>query len=144
MMPGSSSIQPTLTPLYLRHNEGGGVDDSVSTQSQEKSLEKHDKGYLCKVCNRLITKDEQRCSMNGKQQHTFFNPAGVVFEIGCFSKAEGCSVVGNPSTEFSWFAGASWRYALCVNCLSHLGWYYEGETTSFFGLILTNITEGEL
>jgi hypothetical protein len=78
-------------------------------------------------------------SPDGSWTHTFFNPAGIVFEIICFSTAPGCLVQGPSSTEFSWFAGFTYRLAFCGNCLTHLGWFYESRDSSFFGLILKKL-----
>ncbi len=82
-----------------------------------------------------------RISVESSHNHTFFNPAGIVFEIGCFSKAPGCGIVGEASSEFSWFAGTKWTTAICSGCLCHLGWLFEGRGEPFFGLILTSLIE---
>ena len=74
-------------------------------------------------------------SVNGSHQHTFFNPAGVVYEINCYSQARGCVVHGLPTDEFSWFKGYVWQYAACITCQEHLGWFFSSSDTTFYGLI---------
>ena len=96
-----------------------------------------DRSVRCRQCQAEITSQRHAIDVAGKHDHTFFNPAGIIFEIGCWDRADGCRVIGPPTTEFSWFAGHAWSYALCSACKSHLGWYFEGAATSggFFGLI---------
>ncbi len=95
----------------------------------------------CKACGRAVTSRDQKIAINGSHTHTFFNPAGVVFELGCFSTASGCSRAGEATSEFTWFANYVWRFALCRGCKSHLGWFFETNGSSFFGLILLNLKE---
>lgn len=83
--------------------------------------------------------EKYRQEIDGAHQHTFFNPAGIVFEIGCFTQANGCMAAGPPSTEFSWFKGFAWRYVLCSGCFTHLGWLFESSQSSFHGLILKRL-----
>ncbi|MGB5984318.1 MAG: cereblon family protein, partial [Desulfobacterales bacterium] len=90
----------------------------------------------------------ERSAQSGAHRHTFANPHGRVFEIGCFRDAPGCRVQGPALTEFSWFSGYAWRIALCGGCLSHLGWRFQGAPSGipgpgFFGLILNHLIEIE-
>ena len=97
----------------------------------------------CTRCGHNIARTADRTSVNGRFAHVFNNPAGYVFEIGCFALAEGCVNEGRPTMEFTWFAGFSWRFALCGSCRSHLGWCYQSMNGgSFYGLILANLSEG--
>jgi len=58
------------------------------------------------------------------------------------SSANGCVNYGTPTLEHTWFQSYSWRYALCSNCHTHLGWFYQSGNDSFYGLILENLEEG--
>jgi hypothetical protein len=81
-------------------------------------------------------------AVGGSHNHTFANPNGVVFEIGCFNLVTGCSFIGPPSYEFPWFAGHSWQIAICSTCQTHLGWIFRGQGgVQFYGLILDRIAE---
>jgi hypothetical protein len=111
---------------------------------QESSKEEEEKDFLrCKRCGNKITSLKYMIPINGLQQHTFSNPYGIVFEISCFSMAEGCINAGAPTTEFTWFSGYSWRFAFCAKCQTHLGWFYQSKGwSSFYGLILDQLAEG--
>lgn len=97
---------------------------------------------LCAACAHPITSARARREVGGAHAHTFMNPAGLVFHIGCFAEAPGCTELGAPSTEWSWFPGAAWRIALCASCRTHVGWSFESgaaESGRFWGLILDRL-----
>ncbi len=100
---------------------------------------------VCAACGFPITTERQRIEMNGRHAHRCVNPAGVIFDIGCFRRAPGCDTHGMPTTEFTWFPSFAWNYALCQGCSALLGWKYHGAgATAFFGLILDRLaTERE-
>ncbi|MEW6077663.1 MAG: cereblon family protein [Thermodesulfobacteriota bacterium] len=98
---------------------------------------------LCANCLHLITSRQAAISVNGAHQHTFANPHGLVFTIGCFQQAPGCGLAGDATMEFSWFAGYSWRVAVCAACLSHLGWHFSSDGSGFFGLIIDRLVESD-
>lgn len=95
----------------------------------------------CRTCGSVITTPESIIAVDNHHVHSFSNPAGIVYEIGCFSSAEGCGIHGDPTAEHTWFEGFSWSFSICLSCLSHLGWFYQNETESFFGLILDRLTD---
>ncbi len=105
----------------------------------EESHKDESEQILCKACQHKITSLENKIEVNGLHQHVFSNPGGFVFEIGCFSGAIGCVNQGSPSLEHSWFTGYAWRFALCSNCLRHLGWFFQSGKDSFYALILKNL-----
>jgi hypothetical protein len=84
-----------------------------------------------------------RRSVDGAHRHVFANPHGFVFEIGCFAQAPGCTAMGPPTPDFSWFPGSTWQVAVCARCGLHLGWRYEGhpEAGQFHGLILSRLRQ---
>jgi hypothetical protein len=90
----------------------------------------------CRACGTRITSNDNRITMAGQHEHHCANPHGIHFHIGCFRTAPGCSAVGRSTHEFTWFAGYSWRIAVCGTCHAHLGWRYSGESGYFHGLIL--------
>ena len=106
--------------------------------------EKREKVLVCRDCMAPITHEEARVSVNGGHEHSFFNPHGLVFRIGCFSQADGCQPISGPSAEFSWFPGYHWRIVACASCLSHLGWdFSKAGLTLFYGLILERLATGD-
>ena len=125
---------------YLRSGTIGGKA-SIKGHSQDKteSLE-HEVLYYCCICGGLITKASYIIQVNGQHQHTYANPAGHVFKIGCFSKAPGCISHGIPTPECTWFAGFSWNFVHCIQCETHLGWkYVSKDHGNFMGLILGSL-----
>jgi len=96
--------------------------------------------FLCRQCNLVITDSAEIIEVAGGHQHTFVNPEGIVFEIGCFRNAPGCGYVGPAREEFTWFKGFKWRVGVCRRCLTHIGWLYIArDKESFHGLILDRL-----
>ena len=126
-------------PLLLRElserQHGAGLD---LEEDAEKGRERHPL-LVCRNCGQAITGEDRRIAVAGSHRHTFFNPAGIVYGLGCFSEANGCVLVGPRSPEFSWFAGCLWRVALCRGCGNHLGWHFQGDGQAFYGLILAEL-----
>ncbi len=130
--------QDIPAPLWLREGEVHGVS-SPETKEKSSPNEEEKKAVFCKTCTHPISTARRVFSVNGSSTHTFFNPAGIVFEIMCFSSAPGCLVQGDATDHFSWFAGHTWRLAFCANCFIHLGWFFEAADLSFFGLIVPKL-----
>jgi hypothetical protein len=95
---------------------------------------------VCTSCGHPITTEQQRIEVKGGHEHRCVNPDGLIFHIGCFHGAPGCITHGAPTTEFTWFPGFTWNYALCAGCSILLGWQYHGaDAATFFGLILNRL-----
>ena len=117
------------------------------TNQEPENAEKdiHDDDLICRQCRFAITNETNRITVNGAHCHTFANPHGIVFEIGCFNKADGCAVMGHPTSEFSWFPPNLWQTAICGFCLSHLGWRFSTSgNVIFWGLILDRLIQADL
>jgi len=124
----------------LQLSEDEFIDELIQKAEQDFDDRAHH-SIICKNCGHTITHVENMISINGHHHHTFVNRADIAFDIGCFSLAEGCMVFGTPTMEDTWFQGYAWSYAACSNCMIHLGWFYQGEARSFFGLILDRLSE---
>ena len=96
-----------------------------------------DDSLRCAVCEHRITEGAYRREMSGAHEHTFVNPAGFSFRIGCFVAAPGCVHVGAPSEAFSWFPGWKWQIAVCGRCHAHVGWIFRLGGEQFHGLIVS-------
>jgi hypothetical protein len=97
---------------------------------------------LCKSCNHKITTLKEKININGFHNHTFANPNGIIFEIGCYKNAPGCNYSGHFTNEFSWFKTYSWKVSICASCLAHLGWLFLSPNKDFFyGLIVDRLIE---
>jgi hypothetical protein len=127
--------QPSERP----HQQGSPEDETAAAEEKSPQEEIY---ILCRDCLHPVTRPADRISVQGRHRHTFANPHGVVYEIGCFRSAPGCGRIGPASDEFTWFAGYRWRVCVCAACLVHLGWRFTatgGEP--FYGLILDRLIE---
>jgi hypothetical protein len=93
----------------------------------------------CAACRRPITSDAARIEVGGAHTHSFVNPEGVEFRIGCFGLATGCLQIGEPTTFWSWFPGYAWVVEICASCQAHLGWEFRSSSHRFHGLILDRL-----
>jgi len=99
---------------------------------------------LCRQCRHLVTTEADRISVQGSHQHTFANPHGFIFQIGCFQSAPGCGYTGPLIAEFSWFKGFSWKIAVCRLCSVQLGWLFVSSGMErFYGLVLNRLIADE-
>lgn len=96
---------------------------------------------LCKACKNKVSAHSEKITINGGHRHTFANPNGIVFDIGCFKTAPGCRSIGVFTAEFSWFSGYRWQISECRFCLTHLGWLFVSSKNQFYGLILERLAE---
>lgn len=128
--------------------QGRPEPDAGPAAREARDRPQAEPGYYCALCGELITHARERAYVQGAHEHRFSNPAGYVFDIGCFHRAPGCRGSGEPSEFYSWFDGFAWRYALCRACGTHLGWAFtargaggpQTEAGGFFGLILSRLT----
>ena len=115
----------------------------ITKSSRKEGDAEIDEGefILCRNCRNVITSTANKIEMNGKHTHTFTNPKGFVYRVGCFGAAPGILNQGAPTMEFTWFGGFAWCYSLCIRCFAHLGWFYRSGEKSFYGLILDHLIE---
>jgi len=133
-----------LTNLNLfrqPHEKPGLSPGDLPAEDELAEIRPQDEdSILCRQCLQVITRPEERVEMEGSHQHTFANPSGIVYQIGCFQSAKGCAQTGSATDEFSWFKGFSWRIVVCRTCLFHLGWVFASHTRGrFYGLILDRL-----
>lgn len=127
--------QPSGRPQDRPAPEPGAADSDERSPQAERVL-------LCRACRHPIARPADRVSVQGRHTHTFANPHGLVFEIGCFQSAPGCGPIGPASDDFTWFPGHRWRVCICAACLGHLGWQFlPGLGDGFYGLILDRLIE---
>jgi len=143
-------MESLLGPLSLKNSpvaarsgqKPASPDRSGSPEEKESSEAEEDAKpeILCRQCRQGVTDPEQRITAQGGHRHTFANPHGIVFEIGCFHEVRNCGVLGAPTAEFSWFSGFRWQIVICGTCLTHLGWLFSSDAPEhFFGLILDRL-----
>ena len=118
------------------------ISESVDEVVDSEQIRKRRRQLVCLQCGAPITWERARIEMRGAHEHSFFNPYGIVFRIGCFREAPGCRPAGPTSSEFSWFPGYHWKTGHCFQCATHLGWSFSASA-QFFGLILNRLTTAE-
>ena len=115
------------------------ADKSVQESSKHKEV------IICRLCSNAVTTPFHKIMVNSNFTHAFANPHGLIFEIGCFSSAEGCGPASESSSEFTWFPGYSWKIGACTQCSAHLGWIFFSDRNipdqimRFNGLILNQL-----
>lgn len=130
-------------PTPSQNDGGAGTGTAAAEKSQTDETGRDD--LLCRQCGFPITSESNRIAVSGAHYHTFTNPHGIVYEIGCFQKAAGCAVAGRPTSEFTWFPPHGWQVAVCGSCLTHMGWRFSSpDHAVFFGLILDHLVRSDL
>lgn len=125
-----------------KEGDSGKAPEAGAESSTADEVLEEEGWIVCRQCRQRLTRPGYRISVNGSHRHSFANPSGIVFEIACYAKVQGCQVWGKPSPEFTWFAGHSWEILICSRCSIHLGWLFTGSPRSrFFGLILEHLDE---
>lgn len=123
----------------------GGSDGGAPRETPQTRPADPETAIVCGQCRHPVTRSQERIAVAGSHRHSFANPTGLVFEIGCFSQAPGCRHAGPASPEFSWFPGYRWRIALCGGCQVQLGWRFESPVhQGFSGLILERLLSADL
>lgn len=104
-------------------------------KAQTDGKTEKEKRLFCAACRQPVTNQDERIQVQGGHEHRCTNPHGIIYHIGCFREAAGCTATGEATLEYSWFKGYAWRIALCTHCHLHLGWRFEAPGEYFHGLI---------
>ncbi len=121
---------------------GNKVINVYQKKDQDEKDEFKENFILCKFCNHKITTFKEKININGFHNHTFANPNGIIFDIGCYKNAPGCLYSGHFTDDFSWFKTYRWKVSICASCLAHLGWLFLSSNNNFFcGLIVDRLIE---
>lgn len=129
--------------MCLQKEGSGGLRSGEGVCEDESEGVRGERNLVCAHCRNPVTVPSARVSVDGSHRHTFANPHGLVFHIGCFSDAPGCRPIGVPTAEFAWFAGFSWQVGLCARCGIHLGWRFDNGDRFFHGLIVDRLDEDD-
>lgn len=79
----------------------------------------------CRRCSKQLGDQQHIFSMSKEgPQGAFVNPGGHVHETLTLYKAKNLRLVGQPSTEYSWFPGYAWTITECLGCWNHIGWKF--------------------
>ena len=113
----------------------------LKPEASEAPVETGGRVLACAFCQRPITTTSDRIEVEGRHDHTFANPHGISYHIGCFGQAAGCRTVGEASTYWTWFPPYAWQVENCGTCREHLGWLFRADDDRFHGLILGRLVE---
>ncbi|MEE8540655.1 MAG: cereblon family protein [Desulfobacterales bacterium] len=134
--------ETTNLNLFRQPHEKPGISpgDLPAEDEIAEMVPQDEVSILCRQCRQVITHPDECAEIDGSHQHTFANPGGIVYQIGCFQSAKGCAQSGPATDEFTWFKGFSWRIVVCRACLFHLGWVFTSHARGhFYGLILDRL-----
>ncbi|MBI2840437.1 MAG: hypothetical protein HYX75_19130 [Acidobacteria bacterium] len=140
-MAASKLISNRRRELHWLKARPAAPAQAVERTPGESPVEDLGKIVACARCESYVTTSAARIAMDGRHEHRFVNPHGLLFRIGCFSAAAGCLPVGEISTFWSWFPGFAWQVDLCGSCGEHLGWLFSNPSNTFHGLIIEKIIE---
>ena len=118
-----------------------GIGEEAARYDEQEKEPYREEKIFCRQCMQVITSPAERIQVHGSHCHTFSNPAGLLFQIGCFRRVKGCVDASPPEAEWSWFGGYAWQVVLCSACATHLGWRYTGQNDGFYGLILGSLMQ---
>jgi hypothetical protein len=125
---------------FLLRKDRAAADRPVGAVILAQRAAKDDaRPFRCAKCRRVVTSRDAVIEVDGGHAHVRRNPAGFVFEVGCFRDAPGCAAEGPASEEWSWFPGYAWQVGLRAGCGVHLGWVFLLAPARFYGLILDRI-----
>lgn len=134
---------PQRLTRLARQSNGGRLTPELVEKDWAENATQRQRPLRCAHCGHAITHRDEAITVSGGHEHTFVNPAGILFTVRLFCHAPGCRFQGSPSAEFSWFPGYLWRLAFCGGCDQHLGWLFQGAGDEFSALIAAAIREDE-
>jgi hypothetical protein len=114
--------------------------EDVRPDPQRNERNEGDRVLACASCLGAVTTSAARIEVGGRHEHSFVNPHGLRFRIGCFAAASAVPV-GEASAYWTWFPGFQWQIELCAACGGHLGWRFLSADSTFHGLILDRLVE---
>lgn len=120
-----------MQPYWFKKSE---LETGSSVSEASNVAANPGKKLCCRLCKFHITDSDQAISIDDAHTHTFTNPAGYTYTINCFQSAPGCLVIGDCTSEHTWFSGYRWQIAICQSCHEQLGWLFSNDRR-FFALI---------
>ncbi len=130
-----------LTTLLEKDAQDPQRSDEVQAHPHDPWDEAQGSRLLCARCGHAVTASGWCIQIADAHEHSFVNPHGYLFRIGCFREAPGCTQRGEEHAEYSWFPGYRWTMAPCAHCKTHLGWSFRSDDAVFFGLILDRLVQ---
>jgi hypothetical protein len=117
-------------------HRGAPREDATPASDDATAVER---AIRCAQCGHALARERDRIEADGAHTHTFVNPSGEEYRIGCYRDASGCVGFGETESFWSWFPGRAWRVSLCGACAAHVGWSFHAGESVFWGLILDRV-----
>jgi len=123
-----------------------GINTAIQRLRVELCILSSIQVLVCRRCYQELADQSDIFSMSSEgPQGAFVNPGGHLHETLTVYKAKNLKLVGEPSTEYSWFPGYAWTIAECSRCYNHIGWKFtvakEGlKPDKFYGFSRKSIS----
>lgn len=135
--------QPALS-LLKKTPESPKIDGEEDVEQDEEE-KREPRRFFCKNCKQWIAFVSDTIQVDDIPTLTLqINPHGFVHEVITVKYIVNCLIAGPPVPADTWFPGYVWRFLICQQCRSHLGWsYHQPKETSmsFAGLRKASIIE---
>ncbi|GAB1601965.1 protein cereblon-like isoform X1 [Argonauta hians] len=124
------------------------IDSAVQRLRCELSIMQNCSILCCRKCDLEVANKNDVFSMSLEGPlAAYVNPGGHVHETVTVYKAKGLTLIGQPSTENSWFPGYAWTIINCSQCGSHMGWRFTAAKRKlapqkFWGLCRASLIPG--
>ncbi|XP_014770294.1 protein cereblon isoform X1 [Octopus bimaculoides] len=124
------------------------IDSAVQRLRCELSIMQNCSILCCRKCDLEVANKSDVFSMSLEGPlAAYVNPGGHVHETVTVHKAKGLTLIGQPSTENSWFPGYAWTIINCSQCGSHMGWRFTAakrklSPQKFWGLCRASLIPG--
>lgn len=126
-------------PLWALRDPPSAPSVSTTSETRAETRDEEPAVLACASCQEPITTEAERLEVAGAHQHSFMNPHGFYFRIGCFASAQALRAEGGWSGEWSWFPPCEWQIQRCARCGEHLGWLFRAPERRFYGLVLDRL-----
>jgi len=136
---------PGFVPPFREASPEGDAQKKPAPKGEDTPIEEEHHALVCRICEVEITEEEALfCMRSGSVEQVFPNPYGHMRVILTAKHARSVEPAGDPTTEFTWFAGYAWTVLSCANCRAHLGWVYDAvgadQPARFYGLLKEALT----
>jgi len=106
------------------------ADSVVQRLRMELSFLEQCQVLVCRRCGKQLGDQQHIFSMSKEgPQGAFVNPGGHVHETLTLHKAKNLRLIGDPSTQYSWFPGYAWTIVECSGCWAHIGWKFTATSS---------------
>jgi hypothetical protein len=135
----AQSALETGAPCWALRNPPGAPDASTTSETRAETRDEEPAVLACATCREPVTTEAERMEVAGAHQHSFMNPHGFYYRIGCFAAAQALKAEGGWSGDWSWFPPCEWQIQRCARCDEHLGWLFRAAERRFYGLVLDRL-----